>query len=65
MTHKLTVGEKTTEKSFGRSDHFGGETKYFSDCVLDDVHPEPDGEEGLADVRVSWRLRNRSRPGSR
>ena len=52
MTHKLTVGEKKTEKKFGRSDHFGGETKYFSDCVLDDKHPEPDGEEGLADVRV-------------
>ena len=52
LIHKLTVGEKTTEKSFGRSDHFGGETKYFSDCVLDDRHPEPDGEEGLADVRV-------------
>ena len=52
LTHKLTVGEKTTEKTFGRSDHFGGETKYFSDCVLDDKHPEPDGEEGLADVRV-------------
>ena len=52
LPHKLPVGETTTEKSFGRSDHFGGETKYFSDCVLDDVHPEPDGEEGLADVRV-------------
>ena len=52
LTHKLTVGEKESEKTYGRSDHFGGETKYFSDCVLDDKHPEPDGEEGLADVLV-------------
>ena len=52
LTHKLTVGEKKSEKSYAHHDQFGGETKYFSDCVLDDKHPEPDGEEGLADVRV-------------
>ena len=52
LTHKLTVGEKESDSTYGRSDHFGGETKYFSDCVLDDKHPEPDGEEGLADVLV-------------
>ncbi len=63
LTHKLTVGEKTTEKTLGRSDHFGGETKYFSDCVLDDVHPEPDGEEGLADVRVIKAIEESLRTG--
>ena len=52
LTHTLTIGEKKTTKTYGKSDHFGGETKYFSNCVLDDRHPEPDGEEGLADVRV-------------
>ena len=52
LTHKLTVGEKESDKTYGRSDHFGGETQYFSDCVLDDKHPEPDGEEGLADILV-------------
>lgn len=52
LTHKLIVGEKKSEKNFSHTDHFGGETKYFSDCILDDRHPEPDGEEGLADVRV-------------
>ena len=50
--HRITVGEKKSERSFSHRDQFGGETKYFSDCVLDDKHPEPDGEEGLADVRV-------------
>lgn len=52
LVHTLTIGEKKTEKTFDRSDHFGGETQYFSNCVLDDEHPEPDGYEGLADVRV-------------
>jgi len=31
---------------------FGAETAYFSDCILQDRDPEPDGEEGLLDVRV-------------
>jgi hypothetical protein len=26
--------------------------KYFSDCILNDTQPEPDVEEGYADVRV-------------
>jgi hypothetical protein len=25
---------------------------YFSQCVLDNKDPEPDGREGLADVRI-------------
>ena len=31
---------------------FGDETAYFSDCILNDIDPEPDGEEALADLRV-------------
>lgn len=33
-------------------DHFGGQTAYFSDCILNGTQPEADGAEGLADVRV-------------
>ncbi|MDZ5605356.1 Gfo/Idh/MocA family oxidoreductase [Pseudomonas sp. RP23018S] len=33
-------------------DQFAGETAYFSDCILNDQAPEPDGEEGWRDVRV-------------
>ena len=51
--HTLTVGEGSPkETTYGLTDQFGGETQYFSDCVLDNQHPEPDGWEGLADVRV-------------
>ncbi len=39
-------------ESFKNTDHFGGEMKYFSDCILNGRDPEPDGEEGYADVRV-------------
>ncbi len=52
QTLAVTVQGKTDETTFGKVDHFAGETKYFSDCVLDGKEPEPDGEEGLCDVAV-------------
>jgi len=52
LTHYLTVGEETSEERFRKVDQFAGETSYFSQCILDGRHPEPDGGEGLADVRV-------------
>ncbi|HEX8325825.1 MAG TPA: Gfo/Idh/MocA family oxidoreductase [Tepidisphaeraceae bacterium] len=51
-TYELIVGGKPTTKTFKPTDHFGGELRYFSDCVLNGVDPEPDGEEGLLDVRI-------------
>jgi predicted dehydrogenase len=52
LRHKLTVGTRVSEKVFAKTDQFGAETKYFSDCILNHRDPEPDGEEGLADIRV-------------
>ncbi len=52
QTLTVTVNGKKNETTFDKVDHFAGETKYFSDCVLDDKDPEPDGEEGLCDVCV-------------
>ena len=52
LEQTLSIGEKKTKESFKNTDHFGGELKYFSDCILDNTDPEPDGEEGFADVRV-------------
>ncbi|TLU71880.1 Gfo/Idh/MocA family protein [Lichenicoccus roseus] len=48
----VTVGQSQKHHSFKNTDHFGGELKYFSDCILEDRSPEPDAEEGYADVRV-------------
>ena len=52
ITHELTVGGSTTTRTFGPLDQFGAETRYFSDCILRDIDPEPDAEEGRLDVRV-------------
>ena len=52
MEHELTVNKKKSSESFKKTDHFGGELKYFSDCIREDRNPEPDGEEGMLDVRV-------------
>ena len=52
MEHRLSVGGKKSKQSFPATDHFGGELKYFSECVRNGKDPEPDGEEGMLDVRV-------------
>ncbi len=52
LEQTVTIGEKKSTESFKNTDHFGGELKYFSDCILNNINPEPDGEEGFADVRV-------------
>ena len=52
LEYTLTTGDDKKHESFKHTDHFGGEMKYFSDCILQGKDPEPDGEEGLLDVRV-------------
>ncbi|KQM56219.1 glucose-fructose oxidoreductase [Sphingomonas sp. Leaf208] len=47
---KTSAGSKT--HSFDPVEQFGNETQYFSNCILEDLHPEADGEEGLFDMRV-------------
>ena len=48
----IAIGDSKSKESFKNTDHFGGEMKYFSDCILKGTDPEPDGEEGMADLRV-------------
>jgi predicted dehydrogenase len=52
IKHRIVIGKGESSESFKKTDHFGGELKYFSDCVLNGRNPEPGGEEGLLDVRV-------------
>jgi predicted dehydrogenase len=52
LEHNARYGKEKKHESFKNTDHFGGEMKYFSECILNGVDPEPDGLEGLADVRV-------------
>lgn len=52
LEQNRTIGEKKSHESFKATDQFGGEMKYFSNCILHDREVEPDGEEGIADLRV-------------
>lgn len=52
IEYVTTIEKKKHHESFPKTDHFGGELKYFSDCILTDRQPEADGEEGMLDVRV-------------
>ncbi|HEV3263313.1 MAG TPA: Gfo/Idh/MocA family oxidoreductase [Gemmataceae bacterium] len=52
LKHRFTVEGKTSEQTFAARDQFAAELIAFSDCVLSGTEPEPDGCEGLADVRI-------------
>ena len=57
-------GLESTETAFQDIDHFGAQTAYFSDCILTGEDPEPDGEEGLADVRALLAIEEAARSGT-
>jgi len=48
----ITTEEGEESHTAESVDQFAGEIRYFVDCVRTGTRPEPDGEEGLADVRV-------------
>jgi predicted dehydrogenase len=52
LVRHLTIDERTKVKRYPPSDQFAPELVAFSRCVLEGRDPEPDGWEGLADVRV-------------
>lgn len=52
LVRHLTVDERTKVKRYPRGDQFAPELVHFSRCILEDREPEPDGWEGLADVRI-------------
>lgn len=59
----LTRNGEVTVKTFPDIDHFGAQTAYFSDCILKGETPEPDGYEGLADVRALLAIEEAARTG--
>ena len=64
ITMRLKVEGKKDETTFDKVDQFGGEIEYFSECVLNDSEPEPNGYEGLADVRIVEALLESMRSGA-
>ena len=49
---KLTVDGRTKRTTTPQHDQFAAELLHFSKCILEDLEPEPSGEEGLADVQI-------------
>jgi predicted dehydrogenase len=52
IKHILTIDGKTQEQSFESKDQLAAEFVYFSNCILQDMEPEPSGQEGLLDVHI-------------
>jgi glucose-fructose oxidoreductase len=52
LKHRLTTDSGTEERTFPKRDQFAAQLTYFSDCILQDRTPEPDGWEGLQDVQI-------------
>jgi predicted dehydrogenase len=50
LTLRTVDGEDRRE--FPETDQFGAQLLYFSDCILQGREPQPDGHEGLVDVRI-------------
>jgi predicted dehydrogenase len=61
--HYLTIDGRTTQHDHHDHDHFGPQLSYFSDCILQDREPEPNGEEGLIDVLIVEALYRSAREG--
>ncbi|CAF1079458.1 unnamed protein product [Didymodactylos carnosus] len=52
ISYNTKIEGKHGSKTFPEVDQFGGETEYFSDCIINNIEPEPNGEEGHMDIRV-------------
>ena len=52
MAMRIDGPHGTKSRTFPKRDQIAAEIEYFVRCVRDDVEPEPNGWEGLADVRV-------------
>lgn len=63
ISYKLSLGGGSRSHTFEERDQFAPEFIYFSDCILNDVEPEPDGYEGMADVKIIQALYRSAREG--
>jgi predicted dehydrogenase len=52
LTLSVTQAGQTKRTEYPASDQFAAEAQYFAQCLLDGQEPEPDGEEGRADIRI-------------
>jgi predicted dehydrogenase len=52
LKSELTINGKRKKTTYKKRDQFGPELTYFSKCILNNEEPEPNGLEGLADIRI-------------
>jgi len=64
IAYTLTTNGARRRRPGRRVDQFAAELVYFSRCILDDVAPEPSGEEGAWDVQVIEALYRSIREGT-
>jgi len=57
--------QKSKEMNFPDCDQIAPEIVYFSNCIINDTEPEPNGQEGLIDLRIISALRSSIATGSR
>ena len=63
LKSELTLNGKTKKSIYKKRDQFGPELSYFSKCILNNEEPEPNGLEGLADVRIINAIRESAEKG--
>lgn len=64
LTHHLTLDGKTTKKRFAKRDQFAPQLTYLARCIQNGEEPEPNGHEGLLDVRIIEALYQSAASGS-
>ena len=60
---KTRHGLEASRETYPQSDHFAGQTAYFSDCILNGTPPVLDGNEGLADVVIMHAIEKAAETG--
>jgi predicted dehydrogenase len=63
LKRETTIDGKTQKATYRKRDQFGPELTYFSNCILNEQEPEPNGLEGLADVRIINAIRESAEKG--
>jgi predicted dehydrogenase len=64
LRSEVKVGNREpVQREYPLLDQFGAELMYFSDCILNNREPEPDGYEGLADIRIVRAIIESARSG--
>jgi predicted dehydrogenase len=65
LAWRLSAGDDEEERTFPKRDQVAPEILHFSQCVLEGRRPEPDGNEGLADVAIIEAIHRSAAEGGR